>query len=111
MLFVSADAADVLDAAYKYLFRMGLFWWTLGILNVCRVSIQGLGFASRAMFAGAVEMAGRVVVSMFFVPKFGYDAITWADQTAWTCGMIYVLIVCILTVRQVTAQMKNEPAV
>lgn len=111
MLFVSADAAEVLDAAYKYIFRMGLFWWTLGILNVCRVSIQGLGYASRAMFAGGVEMLGRVIVSVFFVPVYGYDAITWADQTAWTFGMIYVLIVCILTVKQVTRRMEIEPAV
>ncbi len=111
MLFVSSDAAEVLDAAYKYLFRMGLFWWTLGILNVCRVSIQGLGYASRAMVAGAVEMIGRVVVSVFFVPLYGYDAITFADQTAWSLGMIYVLIVCIRTVRQVTERMKYENAV
>lgn len=107
-LFVSADASEVLDAAYLYLFRMGLFWWTLAILNVGRVSTQGLGFASRAMFAGAIEMVGRIIVSVFFVPSFGYNAITWADQTAWTLGMIYVLIVCIATVREVTERLERE---
>lgn len=108
MLFVSSDAADVLDAAYLYLFRMGLFWWTLGILNVCRVSIQGLGYASRAMFAGAVEMIARIIVSVFFVPSFGYDAITFADQAAWTAGMIYVLAVCIITIKEVTEKLNLE---
>ena len=111
MLFVGAEAAEVLGAAYKYLFRMGVFWWTLGILSVLRVSIQGLGYASRAMFAGAVEMVGRVIVSMFFAPKFGYDAITWADQTAWTLGMIYVLIVYTMTIRQVSRTMEIEQTV
>lgn len=107
-LFVSADNIEVLDAAYKYLSRMGLFWWTLGFLSICRVSIQGLGYASRAMYAGGVEMAARVLVSFLFVPMYGYDAITWADQTAWTCGMIYVVTVCVITVRECMRTLEAE---
>ena len=45
MLFVSSSEVAVLDAAAKYLRCLGYFYWLLGILNVCRMSVQGLGFA------------------------------------------------------------------
>lgn len=95
MIFISSSQGDVLDASALYLRRLGYFFWVLGILNVCRMSLQGLGFTGRTLFSGCAEMAARIFVSFAFVPRFGYDAITWADQTAWCCATLYVTIMII----------------
>lgn len=102
MLFVKASAADVLDASAKYLRCMGYFFWSLGILNVYRMTTQGLGFSGRAVFSGMTEMAARIIVSLAFVPLFGYTAICFADQTAWISACTYIVPTCVYCVRKVS---------
>lgn len=94
-LFVSADSADVLDVAARYLRCMGYCFWVLGILNVVRQAVQGLGYAGRAVFAGVVEMFARCIVCLVFVPTYGYSAICWADQSAWIAASLYLIPVCL----------------
>ncbi|MGN0484515.1 MAG: MATE family efflux transporter [Lachnospiraceae bacterium] len=101
MLFVSAKAADVLDASAKYLRCMGFFFWSLGILNICRMTVQGLGFSGRAVFSGVTEMIARIVVSLVFVPLFGYSAICFADQTAWVSACLYIVPTCMSCVKKI----------
>lgn len=111
MIFIDGSQGDVLDASALYLRRLGYFFWVLGILNVCRMSLQGLGFTGRTLFSGCAEMAARIFVSFAFVPHFGYDAITWADQTAWCCAALYVapmIIHCLHVIRGRLEQ--NQPA-
>lgn len=108
LLFLSADNTEVLNASYLYVSRMGLFYWVLGFLNVERMSMQGLGYANRAVFCGAVEMICRCVVSLGLVPLFGYDAITFADQVAWIGGTIYVIPACLLTLKQLEEKINAE---
>ena len=52
LLFLDAANTVELDLAALYLRRMGIYClWVLGILNVCRMSIQGLGNARKAMMS------------------------------------------------------------
>lgn len=90
-LFLSGNAVTVLNASSLYLFRIGLFYPILGILVITRMSIQGLGYSSKAMFGGMVEMIARTLVTLYLVPIFHYDAITWADQTAWVAAVSYFI--------------------
>ena len=102
LLFVSSSYQKVLDASGRYLRCMGYFYWTLGILNTIRMSIQGLGFSGRAIFSGVIEMIARTFVSLVFVPIAGYTAICYADQTAWVTSSIYCVImlgICMKTIR------------
>jgi len=99
MLFVSSAEVEVLDMAGLYLRRLGMFYWALGILNVTRMTTQGLGYSGRTIFSGASEMVARVIVSVFFVPVFKYDAITFADQVAWIAGALYIAPMCLHCVK------------
>ena len=110
MLFVSGDETAVLDAAAKYLRCMGYFFWTLGLLNVVRLSIQGLGYAGRAVFAGVFEMIARSVVSLGFVGVFGFTAICFADQTAWVSACLYLIPTCILCLKKTAKKLKVSNA-
>lgn len=104
MLFIPPSDADVLNASGKYLRCLGLFYWSLGILNVCRMCVQGLGFSGRTILSGATEMLARIIVSVFFVPIFGFSAICFADQSAWLSGTLYIIPVCIYCVRKLQKQ-------
>lgn len=101
MIFVSADAAEVLDASAKYLRCLGYFLWAVGLLIVVRMIVQGLGYSGRAVFAGATEMVGRTVVSLGFVGTFGYTAICFADQTAWLAACVYIVPTCLWCMKKI----------
>ena len=107
LLFVSGENGAILDASARYLRCMGYFFWSLGILNVCRMCTQGLGFSVRVVFAGLLEMAARCVVSLFFVPMFGFTAICFADQSAWLSACIYIVPTCMHCVKLCTDKLKN----
>ena len=100
MIFLSKNATAVLDASAKYLRCLGFFFGILGILNVCRMVTQGLGYSGRAVFSGVMEMIGRVVVSIGFVGTFGYTAICFADQAAWIAACCYIGPTCIWCIRR-----------
>ncbi|MCR5773608.1 MAG: MATE family efflux transporter [Lachnospiraceae bacterium] len=107
MLFVKASETEVLDAAGLYLARLGMFYWTLAILNVSRMTTQGLGFSGRTILSGTFEMIARIVMSLVFVPLYGYDAITWSDQAAWLAGALYILPMCLVCIRKIEIKLKR----
>lgn len=91
LLLVDASSVEVLDASGHYLRCLGHFYWALGILNVARMSVQGLGFAGRAIFSGFAEMIARTAVSIVCVPIWGFEAICWTDQCAWVAAVFYIV--------------------
>lgn len=107
-LFVSGDEIQVLDAAGKYLRCLGFFFWSLGILNVCRMTIQGLGYSGRAIFSGGTEMVARIIVSIIFVPMYGFTAICFADQTAWLSACLYIVPMCAACVKKLQSGKMRE---
>ncbi|MEE1114523.1 MAG: MATE family efflux transporter [Eubacterium sp.] len=91
LLFVAGSESAILDAAARYLKMLGIFFWLLGILNVLRLAVQGLGYSGRAIFSGVSEMIARALMSLFAVPVFGYAAICVTDQTAWIAAVAYII--------------------
>lgn len=66
-LFIVSSAFEAINASAKYLRCLGFFYWMLGILNVCRMVTQGLGYSGRAVFSGVMEMLARTIVCLGFV--------------------------------------------
>lgn len=108
LLFVSGENVAILDASAKYLRCLGYFYWSLGILNVCRMCTQGLGFSGRVVFAGLMEMAARIGVSLFLVPMFGFTAICFADQSAWLAACLYIVPTCLHCIRICEKRIKER---
>ena len=105
-IFISSRENKVLDAAAMYLFCQGFFFWSLGILNVSRMTTQGLGYSRRAVFSGVTEMVARIVVSLIFVPIYGYTAICFGDQTAWVSACIFIFPTCLICLKKVGANFR-----
>lgn len=107
MIFVTGGENAVLDASGQLLHYGGYFYWALGILNVVRLCTQGLGYSGRAIFSGVVEMIARVIVSIWFVPVFGFMAICFADQAAWVTAVMYILPTCIYCVKKIEKEFNS----
>lgn len=90
MIFISSDNVDVLDASQKFLFISGFFYVVIPYLNVSRLTVQGLGYSSRAMLSGAIEMLARIFVSFALVPTMGWSAICFCDQAAWVSATFFI---------------------
>ena len=108
MLFLPADEPWILDPAGQYLRWMGYFYWVLGPLNVCRLTVQSLGYSGRAMFSGVMEMAARILIVTLFVRPYGFDAICVTDQAAWISGDLYIIPTCIAVLKKVKRSMKRS---
>lgn len=106
-IFVGSSDTAVLDAAAKYLFCIGLFFWSLAILNICRMATQGLGYSGRAVFSGVTEMFARIIVSVVFVKSCGFTAICFADQTAWVSACCYIVPTCFWCIRRISGKQKT----
>ena len=107
LMFVDKEAVAVLDASAKYLRCLGCFYWAIGFLNVARMTVQGLGYPGRAIFSGVTEMIARIVVSLVFVPMYGFSAICFADQTAWVSACLYIIPMCIICVKSAEKSVGN----
>lgn len=101
MIFIEKSDTAIIDAASSYARAIGCFMWLIGILNVMRMTTQGLGFSSRAIFSGVMEMLARCVVSFALVPIFGFTAICFCDQSAWLCAVLYITPTCLHCVHKI----------
>ncbi len=110
-IFINMDeenAMQVWDAATFYLKCAGGFYWSLGFLNVCRMTTQGIGYSGRAVFSGVVEMVARIVVATVFVPMFGFNAICFCDQSAWVSACFYIIPTLIYCLKKAEKKVKER---
>ena len=98
----------ILDASGKYLFCLGIFGWAIAMLNISRMSVQGLGYSGLAIFSGVIEMIARIVVAFAFVPLYGFTAICFSDQTAWVCADLYVFPLSIICIRKAAKRLGHD---
>ena len=107
-LFIVSSAFEAINASAKYLRCLGFFYWMLGILNVCRMVTQGLGYSGRAVFSGVMEMLARTIVCLGFVGAFGFTAICFADQAAWLAACCYIAPTCLYCVKKSTKMIADR---
>lgn len=100
MIFVSGESSAVLDASALFVFWCGIFLWLVGVLMVFRYTVQGLGYTFLAVFSGAIEMAARILMSVFLVSQYGYIIICLTDEAAWICAAVYSGIIYTVVIRK-----------
>lgn len=105
MLFITGASGEILDLSARYLRIMGFFFWTLGILNVLRLSIQGLGFTGRAVFSGVTEMLARTLISTSLVGAWGFTAVCCSDPGAWIAACLYLFPTCLVCLKKIAARL------
>ena len=98
MLFLDPDeeGLEMLVAlTARYITILTAFFFPLALVNILRLSIQGMGFGTLAMLAGVLEMAARTAAGRFFVPALGFTAACFASPAAWICADLFLIPACL----------------
>lgn len=103
LIFVDASETQVLEYVQLFLTCSGFFYVFLALLNNIRMTIQGLGYSGLSMFAGVCELFARGIMSLFVIPKLGYIAVCFTDQTAWISATICVIILYKYVMKKIRA--------
>ncbi|MCD7840408.1 MAG: MATE family efflux transporter [Erysipelotrichaceae bacterium] len=81
----------VLDNATLYLRVVGPFYAVLGILMQTRYALQGIGQKMLPLISSCIELAGKIIFVVVFIPMFGYLAVIFCEPVIW-CFMCVQLI-------------------
>ncbi len=112
-LFISQDSANrqmVIDMAQQFLIINSALYIPLLFVNIVRFSIQGLGYTMITMIAGLMELVGRAVVAMLFVPSLGYDAACFANPVAWILADLFLFPCYFSCIRKLRKRMYPHTA-
>ncbi len=83
----------VLNNASMYLCVAGPFYAVLGVLLQTRSALQGIGEKLLPIISSVIEMVGKIVFTIVFIPRFGYMAVIFCEPIIW-CAMTAQLLFC-----------------
>ncbi|MCQ2451717.1 MAG: MATE family efflux transporter [Oscillospiraceae bacterium] len=82
----------VLQNGARYIQLNSLFYVVLGILVGTRMSLQGLGAKLLPLISSGIELVGKVLFVLVFIPRFAYMAVILCEPVIW-CLMALELVV------------------
>lgn len=113
LIFIDKDEArlvELLSYVREFLRKNCILYIPLGILTVCRFSLQGLEHGFTAMFAGVFEMVARSVMALWAVKFFGFDAVCYANPAAWIAACLLLVPACLVVMPKVRRRLEAEKA-
>lgn len=91
IFLTGTDNPIVLDNAMLYLRLIGPFLAILGMLLQTRSALQGIGEKFLPIMSSVIEMTGKILFSIFIIPKMGYFAVIICEPVIW-CVMVVELL-------------------
>lgn len=85
------ESITIIDTASRYLNINLNFYFPLVILCVLRSSLQGIDRKGVTLFGSALEMVCKILVVMYFVPLYKYDAIIYCEPITWIICCVPVI--------------------
>lgn len=92
-LITGSNEPVVLDNAELYLKIVGPFYAVLGVLLQIRSTLQGIGEKMLPIISSVIELVGKIIFVMVFIPKFQYMAVIFCEPIIW-CAMALQLVYC-----------------
>ena len=90
--FLSGSSeAVVIENGARYLRINAPFYSVLGILLTMRNSLQGIGKKIVPLISSIIELIGKIVFVVFFIPHFGYFGVIICEPIIW-CLMCAQLV-------------------
>lgn len=101
LIFVDSSETEVLKNVDLFFNCCGPFYVVIVILDCFRSVIQGLGYSSASMVAGALELAARGVMALCVIPAVGYIGVCFTDASAWVVAAVYVVCMYYVIMKKV----------
>ena len=90
-LVSGSEEAVVLENGARYLRWVAPFYSVLGVLLSTRYALQSLGQKVLPLFSSLIELVGKILFMLFFIPRFGYNAVILCEPVIW-CFMTVQLL-------------------
>lgn len=81
----------VLENGARYLRWTAPFYSVLGVLLSTRYALQSLGQKVLPLISSGIELVGKILFMLFFIPRFGYNAVILCEPIIW-CFMCAQLV-------------------
>lgn len=95
--FISgSDEAVVLGNGARYLRVVAPFYFVLGVVTQTRSALQAIGRKILPILSSVIELVGKIVFAMIFIPIFQYGAVIWCEPIIW-CFMAVELVIAFWT--------------
>lgn len=90
-LVSGSSEAVVLENGARYLLWNAPFYSVLGVLLSTRYALQSLGQKILPLISSVIEMVGKIIFVLAFIPRFGYNAVILCEPIIW-CFMCAELV-------------------
>ncbi|MCF0114235.1 MAG: MATE family efflux transporter [Erysipelotrichaceae bacterium] len=95
-LITGSSEAVVIDNAVMYLKVVGPFYAVLGVLIQSRFALQGIGAKIVPLISSVIELVGKILFVIIFIPSFQYMAVIFCEPVIW-CVMTLQLLLSLWT--------------
>ena len=92
-LISGSTAPLVLENGARYLMWNAPFYAVLGVLLCTRYALQSLGQKVLPLFSSVIELVGKVIFVLVFIPKFQYNAVILCEPIIWCFMAAYLVAV------------------
>ena len=83
----------VLENGARYLLWNAPFYAVLGVLLCTRYALQSLGQKVLPLFSSVIELVGKAIFVLVFIPKFQYNAVILCEPIIWCFMTAYLVAV------------------
>ena len=92
-LISGSSESIVLENGARYLIWNAPFYAVLGVLLCTRYALQSLGQKVLPLFSSVIELVGKVIFVLVFIPKFQYNAVILCEPIIWFFMAAYLVAV------------------
>ncbi len=104
------QVAQIIRLSRQFLICNVAMFGFLLCVNLFRFAIQGMGFSNFAVIAGVLELVARGLVASLLVPRFGFDAVCFANPAAWFLADLFLIPMYFLGLRMLSRRNAETPA-
>ena len=92
-LISGSSAPLVLENGARYLMWNAPFYAVLGVLLCTRYALQSLGQKVLPLFSSVIELVGKVIFVLVFIPRYAYNAVILCEPIIWCFMAAYLVLV------------------
>ena len=92
-LISGSTAPLVLENGARYLMWNAPFYAVLGVLLCTRYALQSLGQKVLPLFSSVIELVGKVLFVLVFIPRYAYNAVILCEPIIWCFMAAYLVAV------------------
>ena len=92
-LISGSTAPLVLENGARYLCWTSPFYAVLGVLLCTRYALQSLGQKVLPLFSSVIELVGKVIFVLVFIPRYAYNAVILCEPIIWCFMAAYLVAV------------------